>query len=260
LTRHQLNGLVFYTFDGLDQQGVSHGIFTRLGGFSSPPFQGLNVGHLVGDDVAVVEANQRAIYQTLGLSPEDIVTARQVHGASVALAGAEYRGKIMPNTDALMTGVKGLTLMLRFADCVPIFLYDHAKGAIALGHGGWRGIVARIAHHMLEAMKNAFGSQPENILACLGPAIGPCCYQVGEEVAKAVEEAFPRVESLLIERNRSIYLDLWEATRWQLAAAGVERIEIGKICTACHTQEFFSNRTEGRTGRFAALMGLKNAT
>jgi len=258
MIRHHKGGVVYYTFPHLGW-GVKHAIFTRLGGLSHPPFDGLNVGHLVGDEDKAVEANHRIIYETLALSAEEVVTARQVHSHSVAVVGPEDKGRIVPATDGLVTETPGLALMLRFADCLPILLYDPQKRVIGLGHAGWRGTVGLLAQRLAETMREEFGCHLAQVRAGLGPAIGPCCYAVGEEVREAVQAVLSGSSGAVVERANEVYLDLWEANRWQLRQLGIERIEVGKICTAGNTAEFFSHRAEGeRTGRFAVLMLLQS--
>lgn len=257
MIRHHKGKVVYYTFPHLDW-GVQHAIFTRMGGLSSPPFDGLNVGHLVGDEDEAVEANHRIVYETLNLDAGEVVTARQVHGSSVAVVGPKDRGRIFPTTDGLVTGSVGVALMLRFADCLPILLYDPQKRVIGLGHAGWRGTVGLLAQRLAETMREEFGCHLAQVRAALGPAIGPCCYAVGEEVKEAMRGVLPPSSKAVVERAEGLYLDLWEANRWQLMELGVEEIEVGQICTACNTAEFFSHRAEGgRTGRFAVVMLLR---
>ncbi|MFQ6057621.1 MAG: peptidoglycan editing factor PgeF [Anaerolineae bacterium] len=260
MERHQNGALVYYRFASLARHPeLIHGVFTRLGGMSQPPYASLNVGHTVGDNLEAVEANHACICQALGIAREAIATARQVHGSRVAVVGGEDCGRVLPATDALVTNVPGVALMLRFADCVPLLLYDPLRRAIGLAHAGWRGTVEKLAQKTVLAMVKAFGSRPRDLIAALGPAIGPCCYQVGEEVARAVREALGGGAGLLQEQSDgSLHFGLWRANQRQLAAIGVERIEVAELCTACRVDEFFSHRAEkGRTGRFGVVMGLR---
>jgi YfiH family protein len=253
--------LVYYQFDSLlPFPEVSHGVFTRLGGHSRSPWHSLNTGHTVGDDPEAVDANHRLICEALGFSTEDLVSPHQVHGATVGRVGAEDRGRVIYDTDALITDVPGVVLMLRFADCAPIWLYDPTRRAVGLAHAGWRGTVAGTAQAAVEAMQSAFGSDPSDILAGLGPAIGPCCYEVGGDVAQEVREAFPGVAAQFLapRPNEKWHLDLWASNRHRLERAGVGQVEVAGICTACHTDEWYSHRAErGKTGRIGALIGLK---
>lgn len=262
MIHQEINGIRYYSFEALTpHEEIVNAVFTRLGGVSLPPFAELNVGHLVGDELAAVETNQRLIYQTLGLSSHEVVTARQVHGNNVAMVGPNDGGKVIPATDALITGTPGVNLMLRFADCLPIFLYDPETRAVGLGHAGWRGTAAKLAQRMTAMMVKGLGSDPTEIIAGLGPAIGPCCYQIGAEVAESLRATLEDWETALhhLEAD-SVYLDLWEANRQQLVEVGVREIQTSNVCTACHTSEFFSHRAEsGTTGRFAAMIGIRSS-
>jgi YfiH family protein len=260
MIHHEVNGIPYYSFETLADYGqIISAVFTRLGGVSHPPFAELNVGHLVGDELAAVEANHRLIYQTLGLSNEEMVTAHQVHGNGAALVGPGDGGKVIPSTDALVTGTPGVNLILRFADCLPIFLYDPERQAIGLGHAGWRGTAAKLARQIATMMIEGLGSDPRKIIAGLGPAIGPCCYQIGAEVVEFLQGSLEDWERAVHHsEGNTFYLNLWEANRQQLVKAGIREIEASQICTACHTDEFFSHRAEkGKTGRFAAVIGIR---
>lgn len=269
MLRVERDGLTWYTLASYAGLPVVHGAFTRLGGGSRPPFADLNVGGHVGDDPAAVAANHRAIYSALGVDPARVVSARQVHGDRVARVDAADAGRTLEATDALITDVPSLLLVLRFADCVPVWLYDPRHHAVGLAHAGWQGTARCIAANAVCAMGEAFGSRPEEILAGLGPAIGPCCYEVGPDVIEALRVAVADVEALLSERQPNgagkgaavpdaAHLDLWQANVVQLRAVGVSQIETAGICTSCRVGEFFSHRREeGRTGRFAVVAGLE---
>lgn len=250
----------YYVFPNLMVwPSVWHAIFTRQGGVSRPPLDSLNVGNSVGDSETAVQENKARIYATLGLCSEDVVTAQQVHGARVAVVTGADRGRTIPTTDGLVSDTPGIALLLRFADCVPILLFDPMRRAVGLVHAGWRGTIEGIATRAVRAVEQAFGTQPADLRAALGPAIGPCCYEVGEDVAEAVQ-CSPFNEDTLLRPGASgrWYFDLPEANRQQLLAVGVCHIEQANMCTVCHRHEFFSHRGDGATtGRFAVLIGLK---
>ena len=265
--RCSTDGAVFYRFASLSRHAeVQHGIFTRLGGASTGTFASLNVGHSVGDNSDAVEANHRLMSRALGVPLEQVVTAHQVHGCRVARVGTEQRGTVVPDTDGLITSQPGVALLLRFADCVPVLLYAPSRHAIGLAHAGWRGVVAGVVPATLAAMRQAFGCDAGEVVAALGPAIGPCCYQVGEDVGDQVTRAVGCGDGLLPVKSRvlrqdrpgdGLYLDLPGAVRCQLLSAGVKSIETSGLCTSCHRDEFFSHRAErGCTGRFAAVLAL----
>jgi YfiH family protein len=252
------NGVGYYRFASLAAQPwVKHFVFTRKGGFSSAPFASLNVGHTVGDDDQAVDENHRLIFDTVDCSAARVITARQTHGARVATARSGVR-PVYDGTDALITDEAGLLLMLRFADCVPVMLCDPVHKAVALIHSGRQGTLAGITGRAVDRMCHEYGSRPSDLLAGIGPSIGPCCYQVGPEVAAEVRAQLPDSDALLVgQTDGSVHLDLWEAIRRQLRSKGVEQIETARLCTACRVAEFYSHRAErGRTGRFAALIGV----
>jgi hypothetical protein len=257
--RVEADGLVYYRFDGLQSGShLRHGIFTRLGGVSRPPWHSLNVGASVGDDPQAVHENHCRIYRTLALSGERRTTAYQVGGNRVARVSSADVGRIIPGTDALVTDVPGVPLVMRFADCLPLVLYDQIRGVAALVHAGWKGTVSHIAAATVRFMSAHFGTRPADIIAGVGPGIGPCCYEIGPDVIGLVRQNLPFPGLLETEGNGSVHFDLWEANRVLLAQAGVGQIEVAGLCTACHTDEWFSHRAEhGRTGRFAAVVALE---
>lgn len=260
MIRREADGVPYYVFEAFDHQGgIVHAVFTRLGGTSRPPYQALNVGRSVGDEPQAVNENHRLAYEVLAISDTEVVTAWQVHGNHVAAVGESDRGTVVPETDALITNQPGVTLMLRFADCLPIFLYDRAKEIVGLGHAGWRGTSAKVAPQMVSAMIEHYGTDPADLVAGLGPAIGPCCYVVGEEVTQAIKPTLHECRGAIRHgSDGEFYVDLWEANRQQLIDRGVKEVEIGSVCTSCHVGEFFSHRADGgRTGRFAALIGIR---
>jgi YfiH family protein len=260
MIRRSIDGIVFYQFTSLAQQAqVLHAVFTRLGGKSGGAFRSLNVGQLVGDEQTAVQANHGLIFRTLGIKPMQVVTARQIHGAHTTCVGVMERGTMVPATDSLISQTRGVSLLLRFADCLPLMLYDPVQQAIALVHAGWRGLLAGAVPNTVVALQRAFGCRPRDLIAGLGPAIGPCCYEIGSEVVARVEHVFgSRNELLSMHPDGSVHFDLPAAARWQLRREGVQQIEDCALCTSCTTDEFFSHRAEkGRTGRFAAILALR---
>lgn len=253
-------GPVRYMFATFAQGLVDHAVFTRQGGGSLGSFAGLNVGHTVGDNPLHVEANHRAIYAALGTRVERVVTARQVHGDRVHCVSAEDGGRVIPDTDALMSTIPGMMLMLRFADCVPVFLAASHPPVVALVHAGWQGTLKRIAAKTAQMMCTQYGCRAEDLVAGLGPSIGPCCFEVGPEVLEPLRATYgDRANEFLSTSGPEgrAHLDLWRLNAAQLQDLGVQQIEVAGVCTCCHRDEFYSHRAEhGRTGRFAALIGL----
>jgi hypothetical protein len=251
------NSIIYYQFESLaGSDGLEHAVFTRHGGVSSPPFHSLNLGGGVGDDPAAVEANRAAVFRAVNVPPEQVVTGYQVHSATVACVGREDGGRVLPETDGLLTR-EPVALLSRFADCVPILLYDPSQRAAGLVHAGWRGTATQIAAIAVRSMAVQFGSRAQDILACIGPSIGPCCYSVREDFVEAICGAWPEARGFLYAENGTTRADLWAMNRQQLWDAGVRQIEVSQMCTACHRDEFFSHRGDGgRTGRFAVMLRL----
>ncbi len=256
---HTTDGLEYFTFDILNQAGVQHGIFTRKGGVSPEPWDTLNLGGTVGDQREHVVENRRRIFNLFARPVESVFDVWQVHSAEVVCAEAP-RPLDQPHQkgDAILTNSDEITLLMRFADCVPILLFDPRMKVVGIAHAGWKGTVNRTAASAVAAMQSRYGAAPENVLACIGPSIGPDHYQVGEEVAAQVRLAYgEKADGFLHDNYSRIYFDLWAANICQLEEAGVKSIEVAGICTACDLERWYSHRAErGKTGRFGAVIHL----
>jgi YfiH family protein len=248
----------FYQFENLDAT-LTQAVYTRLGGISPAPWDGLNLGGTVGDDPERVRENRRLALQAVGCDPKSIYDVWQVHGTEVAIAQAP-RPPEEPHlqADIILTNKPEITLMMRFADCVPVLLHDPVRNVIGIAHAGWKGTVNGVAKIGVERMQSNFGSNPGDIRAAIGPSIGPDHYEIGPEVVNQVRQAFGRqAYRLLVDHSGKIHFNLWEANRLVLEEAGVNQIELAGICTACHTKDWYSHRAEhGRTGRFGAIIGM----
>jgi YfiH family protein len=259
LQRRASGDMITYHFESLAVEGLVHAVFTRLGGVSSEPFDTLNVSHNVGDDEAAVAENHARVCAHLGLVAAQVTSPRQIHSNRVVAVTGREAGSTIPDTDGLVTATPGVALMLRFADCQPVLLYDPAHHALGLIHAGWRGVAQGIARRAVETMVEAFGTRPEDLLAGLGPAIGPCCYTVGDKVAAAMGYVLPEWSEAMTPLGEGSWrLDLSVANAQQLAAEGVKQIEAANLCTSCRQDEFYSHRAgNGRTGRFAVIAFLE---
>jgi polyphenol oxidase len=246
---------MFYSFNKLSSfQGISHFISSRQGGISPPPFDSLNLGFHTTDSASTVQENRAILAKKLGVEPGKFVYCNQVHGDIVKIITGEnhYPDPLVNECDAMVTAVRGLCLIIQVADCVPILFYDPENGVVAAAHAGWRGTVKNIAGKTVEVMTESFGCRKENIQAGIGPSIGPCCYEVGEEVVLEARTAM--LQDALLPGEKQVF-DLWRANRIQLLNAGLQdhNIEISGICTRCHSGQFFSSRAgQGLTGRFGA--------
>lgn len=259
MLRNEIKGAVFYQSKQiLEFPGVVHAVTTRHGGVSPAPFDSMNLSAHVGDDPAHVDENLNRLHRALGLERTATVDASQAQADRVARVTANERGTRLKGIDGLITNERGVPLMLRFADCVPILLYDPGNHAIGIAHAGWRGSVSKVLTNTVTAMRDTFGTEPGALIACIGPSIGPCCYEIGADVRQKVEAAFPDTYELLVHKNGSTHLNLWHTNAAQLHNLGVRQVEIAGVCTADHTDDFYSWRREhANTGRFAALIAMQ---
>ncbi len=256
MRRYEVGRLAWYTFETVEPS-LHHALVTRLGGVSQGPYASLNLGHKVGDAPEAVEENHRRLFAALGVRAEEVVSPYQVHGAQVERVGHSDGGRIIAARDALITDEEAVVLMMRFADCAPVLLYDAAHHAVGLAHAGWRGTAAGVVAATVRAMREAFGSDPAAMWAGIGPVIGGEHYAVGPDVVEAVSATLPPGAEIAFRRGDQWYLDLATALRLQLEALGVGRIELSGFDTAARTDEWYSHRAEhGRTGRFGVLVWL----
>ena len=235
--------------------GVAHAISTRNGGVSGGRFATLNVSYTVGDEEANVEENLRRLAHAMGTERSRLFAAYQVHGNQVVVVDESTPPR--PRCDVLITRSSDRVLMLRFADCTPVLLADRVRRVVGAVHAGWRGTAVRAVNAAVTAMQQRFGSDPRDIVSGIGPAIGPCCYTVGPNVAEYFAD---RAWAVSRSNDGGTRLDLWEANRRALLEAGVpaEQVDVAGICTQCQADRFFSHRANGGqpSGRFAALVGL----
>jgi YfiH family protein len=258
---HQPDQVRYLTFDSLTLKGLSHAVFTRQGGESRGYLSTLNVGLTVGDDPQIVARNRQQAFKTLNRSTATLSDSWLVHQDNVLVYDTPRPAKqtIPPKADIILSDNPQVSLFMRYADCVPILLYDPQKRAIGLAHAGWQGTVMKVAQTAVKAMQTCYGSDPAKLLAAIGPSIGPERYEVGPEVVEKVNHSFgPDAHSLLVEYGDSTHFDLWAANQLTLQQAGVRQIEVAGICTASNTQDWFSHRAEqGKTGRFGVLLALE---
>ncbi len=254
---------------------LSAGFSMRLGGvtrgFAEVQEKGLlNLGFGVGDEPAAVEENRRRLLDSVEGGTWRLVVAKQVHGVevrevtSVNVEDAMEGGRGRWEADGLVTGEAGVLLGVGAADCVPLLVADQRLRVVGGFHAGWRGTAAGMAGVGLARMREAFGTRAEDCVAAVGPSIGACCYEVGEEV----REAFAGQSDVLMASGERWRLNLWEANRRQLVAAGVHESAITVVgeCTACSRDDdgrrkYFSHRAEaGKTGRMLGVIGVRQVS
>lgn len=270
LDEKQNNGVTWLSFPALEETGlVKHAFSTRMGGVSQGPYATMNFSFTRGDDPADVMENYRRMADALNVDLNRMVLTWQTHTTNVRTVTEDDLGKGVirdrdyRDVDGLITNRPGVTLVTFFADCVPLYFLDTKKKAIGLSHSGWRGTVNRMGAATLQAMKREFGTDPTDVLACVGPSICQDCYEVGAEVIEQFRENFDasHYETLFYEKaNGKFQLNLWEANRIVLAEAGVpqNQIFITDICTHCNPELLFSHRRcAKKRGNLCAFLSLK---
>jgi YfiH family protein len=256
-------GVSAYTFEIFDQKGLVHGMFTRVGGVSPAPWSSLNLGGTVGDDRENVIENRRRIFATVNRPVDSIFDAWQVHGIhAIAANNPRPLESAHQKADIILTDQPHVTLFMRFADCVPILLYDTRRKVVSMVHAGWKGTLAKACSVAVDAMRVNYGCFPVDILTAIGPSICCSCYEVGGEVEEKARSSFgDSVDKILLKRGERYHLDLWEANRIALLEAGIkeDHIQVSGMCTAENTSLWFSHRGEcGKTGRYGALIALES--
>ena len=255
----QVGSIKYYQFASFENQGLYQAVFTRHGGISPSPWESLNFGASVGDDIYRVKQNRGNALAVLNVRSDSIFDVHQVHSTDVVLTARALRqNEPHIKADAIITRTPNITLMMRFADCVPILLFDPTNRVIGLAHAGWIGTVNKIAGKTLQKMNMEFGTNPEDVLAAIGPSIGPDHFAVGNDVIEKVNSSFgDTAKHLIIRQKGKSFFNLWKANQVVLNEAGVKNIEIAEICTNCNLDEWYSHRGEyGKTGRFGVIMGL----
>jgi YfiH family protein len=260
MIRQNINGLTYYQFESLSQYPLHQGVFTRSGGVSPAPWYSLNLGGLSGDSRENIIENRKRIFSCFDLPVQSIYDVWQVHGNNIICTeNPRVLDQEHEKADAIFTNKPGVTLFMRFADCVPLFFYDPIKKVIGIAHAGRIGTINRIAADCVKTMHEKYGSHPHDIIASIGPSIGPDHYEIKDDVLQQLEIAFDENKELIHQtEDGRTFLDLWKTNQLVLKNSGVNQIELAEICTACHTDEWFSHRAENsQTGRFGALLALQ---
>ncbi len=281
MTNHKND--VALNLDGLDQYGAFMAFSLRNGGVSPRPFDSLNFSAQEGDSVGNVDQNFRIFAERLGIDSQQIITCHQIHGDGVVIVSD--RPNRPPEADAIISAVPTIYPAVKTADCVPLLLFDPVRMISAAVHVGWRGAVLRIARKVLRLLNSRFKSNPGDLIAGLGPAIGKCCYEVDGKVLKPFRENFPEADQFVrstpkpihhaddrhggrshhnpvgpasLPANDSLakqpcvhperaFLDLPGVARFELVSGGIPERSIYSVdlCTACRSDLFFSHRKDG---------------
>lgn len=264
-SRHCSDNLIYLTSDMFTATGlVKHGFSTRHGNLDDRVTRDFNLGFKNGNP-AHVRQMRHSFLAALGISLDNLVAGQQTHGTNVEVVTTSPRGAFrwedgLPDTDALVTATPDLALSVYTADCVPLLFLDPVRKAVAAAHAGWRGSVNGIAVSTLLRLQQEFGSRPEDVLVAIGPSIGPCCYEIDEQVLTPLQGRIPFWQELIqFSRPGHFFLNLWQLNQLLLLGAGVrkEHISIAGLCTYCLVQDFFSYRAEqGRAGSLMAVISL----
>ncbi len=251
--------LEVFQFESSPFQNIVHGIFSRKGGVSQSPWSSLNQGGTVGDLKEHVIENRRLAFEFLNRKVETLFDVWQVHSTTTICTNRHREStEVHQKADAIFTNNPNVTLFMRFADCVPIMIYDPIQKVVGIIHAGWKGTVLNIVEEAIHQIGVTYGCKPINLIAAIGPSIGPDHYRVGEEVIEQVQQRFgSQYSELICEGDGHNYFDLWKANETLLNLCGVKLIERADLCTACDLEHWYSHRAEkGVTGRFGALIAL----
>ena len=266
---HSAKDVDYLTFPVLEQLDfIRHSFSTRVGGVSEGVFSAMNLSFNRGDPDETVLENYRRFCDAVGYDFHKLVASAQDHHTVVRRVTSVQAGigitkpRDLESVDGLITNEPGVVLVTYYADCVPLYFVDPVKKAIGLAHAGWRGTVAEMGKRTVEAMSDAFGSDPKDLIAAIGPSIGQCCYEVDDPVFAAVEKlSYIPLEAVLLPKENGRYqLNLWELNRRIIREAGVpaEQIAVGGVCTCCNHELLFSHRVMGaERGGLAAMLSIR---
>ena len=210
-----------------------------------------------------IEENQRRIAAAIGVDPSDFTYTHQTHTTNVAVVEEKDRGGRFLDTDGMVTNVPGICLVTFYADCVPLFFVDSVHRAIGLSHSGWRGTVGRMGQATLKLMEKQYGTDPEQVVAAIGPSICQDCYEVSGDVIEKFRETFDEAlwPELFYEKGNGKYqLNLWRANQLVLTEAGVrkEQLAVTNVCTHCNPNILFSHRSAGTArGNLSAFLAIR---
>lgn len=266
VTKEDLTYLCFTTWE--KDERLIHAFSTRFGGVSEGMFNSLNLGFNRGDNEENVLENYGRMAKALEVPVESFVLSKQVHEINIAKVTVEDRGNGLskPNQwvsmDGLYTEEKGVTLVTHYADCVPLFFYAPERGMIGMAHAGWRGTVMEIGKAMVKRWVEEEKIPLTEIQVAIGPSIGPCCFEVHEDVQSEFAKRFGEAADFITydAQKQKYHIDLWACNRQSLLDAGIleENLIVSGICTCCHSELFFSHRkTAGKRGTLGAFMSLR---
>lgn len=241
-----------------EYKNLTHAFTTRKGGQSSQPLHSFNLGKHWLDEKSRLDAieNRKTLCRIFDLNFENLIVPHQVHSRNIAWI-TEH--KDLPETDGAATVSPDFPILLQFADCVPVILFDKVTDAVCVVHAGWRGTAAGIAAYAANMLANVLNSETNNIVAAIGPSIGKCCYPTGLDVKAKLETTVAGNSERFIEWKDDVpHPDLQAFNALQLYEAGVAKVDVCNRCTSCQSELFYSHRQSGgKTGRQGALAAIK---
>lgn len=260
----ELAGVPMLVSPLLEETGiVKHGFSTKLGGVSKGDCATMNISTTRGDDPEAVNENRRRLARALDVEECKMVYTQQTHTTNVAVVNESDYGRVLPETDGMITNVPGLCLVTFYADCVPLYFVDPVKQVIGLSHSGWRGTVHKMAVATVRKMRETYGCDPADIRAVVGPSICQECYEVSEDVIDEFRANYRKEDwdSLYYKKENGKYqLNLWRANEINLLDAGIRKdhMAVTNLCTCCNHELLFSHRyTKGKRGNLSAFLALK---
>lgn len=240
-----------------ESSALIHAFTTRLGGSSTEPLEWFNLGRHWSTDESRQDAtiNRSKLCNALKLNFNRLVVPGQVHSTRIAWVSEPENAA---DIDGVATVTPDTPILLHYADCVPIIIFEKELSAVCILHAGWKGTAGGIATKGVSLLKQVLGTESSNIVAAVGPAIGPCCYPVGDDVAQKLKDSVQNADGLIsIEQGRP-HPDLKAINAMQLLEAGVSAVDVSAYCTACRPDLFYSHRqSAGKTGRQGAIAGIR---
>ncbi len=237
--------------------GLTHAFTTRLGGQSLEPLQWFNLGRHWPSEQSRRDAtaNRSRLCRALSLDFSRLVVPGQVHSTRIAWVSEP---ESLPDVDAVASSLTDTPILLHYADCVPVIIFEQKTAAVCVVHAGWRGTAGGIVARAVRAISATLDAEPENMVAAVGPAIGDCCYPVGEDVARELAASAGGAERLIRRGDGRLFPDLKALNALQLLDSGVGAVDVCSFCTACRTDLFYSHRASGgKTGRQGAIACLR---
>jgi YfiH family protein len=241
---------------------LAHAFTTRHGAASPAPLDSFNLGRHWPSEESRLDAmeNRRRLCEALGLEVDKLTVPGQQHTTNIYIvdAASACHTQRLPELDGAATDTAGLPILLHFADCVPVMIYDKRQHVLCVMHAGWRGTAGGIAANGVRLLQERFQSQTQDIVGAIGPAIGSCCYPTGNDVAAQLAQSVQSAEGLIIPHESQPRPDLKAINAMQLLESGVREVDVTSWCTACHPELFYSHRQAGgKTGRQGAIACIK---